>query len=65
MLRAKLTPLSVPYGSGRAGQLGPIVVLVRFKAFAAGSSDWHGFILGARTLDTLGRGGFGLKATDQ
>eukprot|EP00969_Alexandrium_andersonii_P336880 14890332-Alexandrium_andersonii.AAC.1 len=65
VLRAQLTPPSVPHGSGRAGQLEPTVVLIRFKVLAAGSSDWHGFILGARTLDTAGRGGLGLKATDQ
>eukprot|EP00969_Alexandrium_andersonii_P334966 14803618-Alexandrium_andersonii.AAC.1 len=47
------------------GRKEPVVALISFKVFAAGSSDWHGFILGAKTLDTVGRGGLGLTVTDQ
>ena len=36
-------------------------VPIRFKIFANGTSSWHGFILGARTLDVESRGGLGLQ----
>jgi hypothetical protein len=39
-------------------------VPVRCKIFAAGSCDWHGLILGGRTLDLVSRGGLGLRATE-
>ena len=38
--------------------------LMRLKIFEKGSSDWRGFIFGARALDTPARGGLGLRVTD-
>ena len=39
-------------------------VPIRCKIFAAGLCDWHGLILGGRTLDVVSRGGLGLRATE-
>ena len=51
-------------GLGRVGANKNILfVPVRCKIFAAGSCDWHGLILGGRTLDLVSRGGLGLRAT--
>ena len=36
-------------------------VRIRFKISKAGTSDWHGFILGAKALDHGSRGGLGLS----
>jgi ribosomal protein L40E len=38
-------------------------VPIRFKIFGAGTCDWHGFILGGRTLDAAAKGGLGLRVT--
>ena len=48
---------------GNAKQKAAPEVPIRFKIFSAGTCDWHGFILGGRTLDATGRGGLGLRVT--
>ena len=52
-----------PYAWALRGN-GKDEVLMRFKIFEKRSSDWHGFIFGARALDTPARGGLGLRVTD-
>ena len=39
----------------------PKVILVRAKIFEAGSSDFHGLILGGRALDCAEKGGLGFR----
>ena len=39
-------------------------IKVRFKVCAAGTTDWVGFIMGARALDSPGRGGLGFIPCD-
>ena len=48
---------------GAVGQRTAPEVPIRFKIVGAGTCDWHGFILGGRTLDTTTKGGLGLRAT--
>ena len=40
------------------------VVPIRCKIFKGGTCEWHGLILGGRTLDVQSRGGLGLRTTD-
>ena len=48
---------------GVAGRQPAPEVPIRFKIFGAGTCDWHGLILGGRTLDTTAKGGLGLRVT--
>ncbi len=48
---------------GAAGRQPAPEVSIRFKIFGTGTCDWHGFILGGRTLDSTTRGGLGLRVT--
>jgi hypothetical protein len=48
---------------GVAGRQPVPEVPIRFKIFGAGTCDWHGLILGGRTLDTTTKGGLGLRVT--
>jgi hypothetical protein len=41
------------------GENAGLDVLIRFEVCKAGSTDWVGFILGARALDCVERGGLG------
>jgi len=67
---AKRTPVALlgavvlRVGLGRVGAREMPVVPVRCKIFKGGACEWHGLILGGRTLDAQSRGGLGLRITE-